>query len=53
MCNGRKVNIQKLLQILFPTHQEYQFRRLVQGDMAEMLSAAQSEISLGQIASPE
>jgi hypothetical protein len=31
----------------------HQFQRPVQGDMAETLSAAQSEISLGQIASPE
>jgi hypothetical protein len=31
----------------------HQFRRPVQGDMAKTLSVAQSEISLGQIASLE
>jgi hypothetical protein len=31
----------------------HQFLRPVQGDMAKTLSVAQSEISLGQIASPE
>jgi hypothetical protein len=52
MYNGRKVNIQNLLQISFQTHQESSILKPVQGDMAETLSVAQSEISLGQIASP-
>jgi hypothetical protein len=53
MYNGRKFNIQKLLQTFFPTHQESSILKTCKGDMAKPLSAAQSEISLGQIASPE
>jgi hypothetical protein len=37
----------------FPTHQESSILKTVQEDMAETLSATQSEISLEQIASPE
>jgi hypothetical protein len=37
----------------FQRIKNHQFGRLVQGDMAKTLSVAQSEISLGQIASPK
>jgi hypothetical protein len=53
MYNGRKFNIQKLLQTFFPTHQESSILKTRTMRYDKTMSAAQSEISLGQIASPE
>jgi hypothetical protein len=54
MYNGRKINIQKLPQISFPTHQESSILKTRRRRYdKKTLSAAYSEISLGQIASPE
>jgi hypothetical protein len=53
MYNRIKFDFQKLLQTLFSTHQESSILKTRTMRYGKTISAAQSEISLGQIASPE
>jgi hypothetical protein len=52
MYNGRKVNIQKLLQTFFPTHQESSLKTRTRR-YGRNIERYAFEISFGQIASPE
>jgi hypothetical protein len=53
MYNGRKFNIQKLLQISFPTLQESLILKTRTKRYDRNIERCTSEISFGQIASPE
>jgi anti-sigma-K factor RskA len=49
MYNGRKVNIKKLLQISFPTHQESSLLKTHTRKYGRNIERCASEISLGQL----
>jgi hypothetical protein len=53
MYNGRKVNIQKLLETFFPTHQESSVLKICTRRYGINIENCASEISFGQNASPE
>jgi hypothetical protein len=53
MYNGRKVSIQKLSQIFYPTHQESLILKTRTRRYGRNIERCAVEISLGQIASPE